>query len=77
MSLNIDSLMIMDLLVTKGNIHDSRVSYEMVDSVRNFSDILGDSAYDTSDIYDYVFENTPSIIKMGNKPREIMKIVSC
>ena len=61
MSLNIDSLMIMDLLVTKGNIHDSRVSYEMVDSVRNFSDILGDSAYDTSDIYEDLFENTHSL----------------
>jgi hypothetical protein len=61
MSLNIDSLLIMDWLVTKGNMHDSRVSHDMVDSVRNFSYILADSAYDTSDIYDYVFENTHSI----------------
>jgi hypothetical protein len=61
MSLDIDSLMIMDWIITKGNIHDSRVSHEMVDSVRNFSYILGDSAYDTSDIYDYVFENTHSL----------------
>ena len=45
-------------MITKGNIHDSKVSHEMVDSVRNFSYILADSAYDISDIYDYVFENT-------------------
>ena len=57
----VDSLLIMEWLVTRGNIHDSRVSHYMVDSVRNFSYILADSAYDTSDIYDYVFENTHSI----------------
>ena len=50
-SLDIDSLMIMDWLVTKGNIHGSRVSFEMVDSVRNFFYNLGDSVYDTYDIY--------------------------
>jgi hypothetical protein len=61
MSLDTDTLPIMDWLVTRKNMHDSRVSHEMVDSVRNFSYILGDSAYDTSDIYDYVFENTHSI----------------
>ncbi|WP_010917451.1 transposase [Thermoplasma volcanium] len=30
----------------------------MVNSIRNFSYILADSAYDASDIYDFVFENT-------------------
>ncbi len=53
--------MIMDWIIRKGNIHDSRVSHGMVDSVRNFSYILADSAYDTSDIYDYVFENTHTL----------------
>ena len=61
LTLDIDSLIVMDWIVTKGNIHDSKVSHDMVDSVRNFSYILGDSAYDTSDIYDHVFENTHSI----------------
>ncbi|MCL5791168.1 MAG: transposase [Candidatus Thermoplasmatota archaeon] len=51
----------MDWKITKGNIHDSRVSHDMVDSVRNFSYILADAAYDTSDIYDYAFENTHSL----------------
>lgn len=33
----------------------------MIDSARNFTYILGDSAYDVSGIYDYVFENTHSL----------------
>ena len=37
------------------------VSHDMVDSVRNFAFILADSSYDTSEIYDYIFENTHSI----------------
>ena len=61
MTLDIDSLLIMDWIVTKGNIHDSRVSHDRVDSVRNFSYILAESAYDTSDIYDYIFENSHSM----------------
>ena len=60
MSPDIDSLLIMERLVTKGNIHDSKVSHEMVDSVRYFAYILADSAYDTSEIYDYIFGNTYS-----------------
>ena len=56
-----DSLLIMDWLITKGNIHDSRVSHDMIYSVRDFSYILADSAYETSDTYDYVFENTHAL----------------
>ena len=73
MTLDIDSLLIMERIVTRGNIHDSRVSHDMIDSVRDFSYILGDSAYDTSDIYDYVFENTHSIPVIDtNKRRGIV-----
>ena len=60
-AMDVDSLIIMEWTVTKRNLHDSRVSHDLIDSVRNFSYILADSAYDTSDIYDYVFENTHSI----------------
>ena len=61
MTLDVVTILIMYWIVTRGNIHDSKVSHEMVDSVRNFSYILADSAYDTSDIYYYVFENTHSL----------------
>ena len=73
MTLDVDSLIIMEWKITKGNIHDSRVSHDMVDSVRNFSYILADSAYDTSDTYDYVFENTHALPVIDtNKRRGIV-----
>ena len=61
MTLDVDSLLIMEWKVTRGNVHDSRPAGDMMDSVRNFSYILADSAYDTSDIYNYVFENTHAL----------------
>ena len=33
----------------------------MMDSIRNYSYILADSAYDTSEIYDWIFENAHSL----------------
>ncbi|WP_298277054.1 hypothetical protein [Ferroplasma sp.] len=61
MAIDVDSLIIMEWPVTRGNMRDSHVSHNMVDSVRDFSYILADSAYDASDIYDYIFENTHAI----------------
>ncbi len=73
MAIDVDSLLIMEWMVTKGNMHDSHVSYDMVDSVRSFSYILADSAYDSSDIYDYVFENIHALpIIDTNKRRGIV-----
>ena len=73
MTIDIDSLQIIEWMVTKGNLHDSHVSHDMIDSVRYFSYILADSAYDASDIYDYVFENTHSLpIIDTNKRRGII-----
>ena len=61
MAVDVDSLIVMDWIVTKGNLHDSKVSQDLIDAVRNFSYILADSAYDTSGIYDYIFGNTHCI----------------
>ena len=61
MSIDVDSLLINEWVVTKGNIHDSSVAHEMIDSVRNYRHILADSAYDTSEIYDYIFENAHAL----------------
>jgi hypothetical protein len=33
----------------------------MIDSVRDYNYILMDAAYDSSDVYDYVFENTNAV----------------
>ena len=73
MTIDVDFLMIMEWMITKGNLHDSHGAHDMIDSVKNFSYILADSAQDASDIYDYVFVNTHalSIIDI-NKRREII-----
>ncbi len=60
-SLDVDSLIVIDWIVTRGNIHDSKVAHGLIDSLRNFSYILADSAYDSSEIYDYIFENAHAI----------------
>ena len=60
-SMDVDSCIIREWIVTRGNIHDSRISHDRIDSVRNYSYILADSAYDTSEIYDYIFDNTHSM----------------
>ena len=74
MSVHVDSFVIMDWKTTKGNIYDSKTSHDTVDSVRNYSYILADSAYDTSEIYDYVFENTHAIPVIDtNKRRGIIR----
>ena len=73
MTIDVDSLLIMEWLVTMGNMHDSHLSHDMVDSVRDFSYILADSAYDASDIYNYVFENTHALPVIDtNKRRGIV-----
>ena len=37
------------------------MAFEMIDSVRDYNYILMDAAYDSSDIYDYIFENTHAV----------------
>jgi len=60
-SMDIDSLIISEWIITRGNIHDSKASHHLIDSVRDFQYILADSAYDSAEIYDYIFENTHSL----------------
>ena len=73
MSIDVDSLLINEWIVTKGNIHDSSVAHELIDSVRNYRYILTDSAYDISEIYDYIFENAHSLPVIDtNKRRGII-----
>ena len=47
-SMDVDSCIIREWIVTKGNIHDSKVSHGLIDSVRNYTHILADSVHDTS-----------------------------
>ena len=57
-SIDTDSLSIMEWKMTTASVYDKTIAFEMIDSVRNYNYILMDAAYDSSDIYDYIFENT-------------------
>ena len=61
MSIDIDSLLINEWILTRGNVHDSSVSHELIDSVRNYRYILADSAYDTSLLPTYHIFSEPII----------------
>ena len=57
-SIDTDSLSVMEWTITTASAYDKNMAFEMIDSVRNYNYILMDAAYDSSDIYDYIFENT-------------------
>ena len=72
-SQDIDSTAILEWNITTASIHDSTVAMEMIDSVRDHEYILMDAAYDSSHIYDYVFENTHALPVIDtNKRRGIV-----
>ena len=56
-----DSLSVMEWKTTTASVYDKNMAVEMIDSVRDFRYILMDAAYDSSDIYDYIFENTQAM----------------
>ena len=57
-SVDTDSLSVMEWKITTASVYDKNMAFPMIDSVRDFRYILMDAAYDSSDIYDYIFENT-------------------
>ncbi len=72
-SIDIDSLSIVDYKITTASVYDKNIAFDMIDSVRNYNYILMDAAYDSSDIYDYIFENTHAIPVIDtNKRRGIV-----
>ena len=60
-SIDTDSLSIQEWEITTASVYDKNMAFEMIDSVREYNYILMDAAYDSSDIYDYIFENTHSL----------------
>ena len=60
-SIDTDSLSIMNWKITTASVYDKNITFEMIDSVRDYNYILMDAAYDSSDIYDYIFENTHAV----------------
>ena len=60
-SIDTDSLSIMNWKITTASVYDKNIAFEMIDSVRDYNYILMDAVYDSSDIYDYIFENTHAV----------------
>ena len=73
-SIDTDSLSIQEWKITTASVYDKNIAFEMIDSVRDYNYILMDAAYDSSDIYEYIFENTHSIPVIDtNKRRGIVE----
>ena len=60
-SIDTDSLSIQEWKMTTASVYDKNMAFETIDSVRKYNYILMDAAYDSSDVYDYIFENTHSL----------------
>ena len=60
-SIDTDSLSIQEWKMTTASVYDKNIAFEMIDSVRDYNYILMDAAYDSSDVYDYMFENTHAV----------------
>ena len=56
-----DSLSIQEWKITTASVYERNIAFEMIDSVRDYNYILMDAAYDSSDIYDYIFENSHAV----------------
>jgi hypothetical protein len=71
-SQDIDSTAILEWNITTASIHDSTVVIERIDSVRDHEYILMDAAYDSSEIYDYVMENTHALPVIDTNKEEAL-----
>ena len=73
-SIDTDSLSIQEWKITTASVYDKNIAFEMSDSVMDYNYILMAPAYDSSDIYDYIFEDTHSVPVIDtNKRKGIVK----
>ncbi|MCL4447839.1 MAG: transposase [Thermoplasmatales archaeon] len=59
-SLDIDSTAVVEWEITTASVSDKNIAFSLIYSVRNYEFIMMDKAYDSSDIYEYIFNNTHS-----------------
>jgi len=43
---------------TTASLHDKNIAFPLIDSLRDYDYVMMDAAYDSSDIYEYIFENS-------------------
>jgi len=54
---DIDSTAIVEWETT-ASLHDKNIAFPLIDSLRDYDYVMMDAAYDSSDIYEYIFENS-------------------
>lgn len=59
-SLDVDSTAIVEWEITSTSVFDKNMAFPLIDSIRDYQYIMMDKAYDSSDTYEYVFNNTHS-----------------
>jgi hypothetical protein len=59
-SLDIDSTAIFEWEITTASVSNKNIAFPLIDSVLDFEYIIMDKAYDSSDIYGFIFNNTHS-----------------
>ena len=57
-SLDIDSTAIVEWETTTASLHNKNIAFPLIDSLRDYDYVMMDAAHDSSDIYEYIFENT-------------------
>ena len=48
----------MEWETTTAFLHDKNIAFPLIDSLRDYDYVMMDAAYDSSEIYEYIFENT-------------------
>lgn len=56
--ISLDITAIVEWEVVTASVFDKNIAFPLIDSVRDYSYIMMDKAYNSSHIYEYVFENT-------------------
>ena len=72
-SIDTDSLSIQEWQITTASVYDKNIAFGIIDSVRDYNYILVDAACISSDIYDYIFENSHAVPVIHTNKR--MRIV--
>jgi len=58
---------------TTASLNDKNIAFPLIDSLRDYDYVMMDAAYDSSDIYEYIFENSKcSPVIDTNKRRGII-----
>ena len=70
MSLDARNLLIQDWMTTTAAVHDSTVAKAQIDSGQGYKYFLADSAYDSQQVYRYIFDRSSMIPVIDTNKRK-------